>query len=175
MSKPRAKHKLTDNQIAEKIKQVTFFKDYAHNTEVIRHIVELCEIRSFRKGSTIIREGEQGDELFIILTGSIDIIKKTMQNEEYVVTSLDSASGGVYVGEIALIDHDRRSATVEAQTDCECIVLKRDKFLQFGDRYPEIGLNITRLIARQLSQKLRKSSGDVVTLFSALVEEISSI
>ena len=79
------------------------------------------------------------------------------------------------MGEIALIDHDRRSASVEAKTDCECIVLNRDSFLKFGNEYPVIGLNITRAIAQQLSQKLRKSSTDVITLFSALVEEISAI
>ena len=162
-------------EIPEKLKEVSFFKQYSDNSDVIQHIASLCDVRFFKKGSSIIREGEQGDELFIILNGKIDILKTTLQNEKYVVTSLDAAMGGLYVGEIALIDHDRRSATVEARTDCECVVLNRDRFLKFGDDFPEIGLNITRAIARQLSQQLRKSSGDVITLFSALVEEISSI
>ncbi len=163
------------SEVAEKIKEVYFFKQYENDSDVINDIATLCEIRFFKKGSTIIREGEQGDELFIILKGEIDILKTTLQNEKYVVTSLNSKAGGVYVGEIALIDHDRRSASVEAKTDCECIVLNRDSFLKFGNEYPVIGLNITRAIAQQLSQKLRKSSTDVITLFSALVEEISAI
>ena len=163
------------SEVAEKIKEVYFFKQYENDSDVINDIAALCEIRFFKKGSTIIREGEQGDELFIILKGEIDILKTTLQNEKYVVTSLNSKAGGVYVGEIALIDHDRRSASVEAKTDCECIVLNRDSFLKFGNEYPVIGLNITRAIAQQLSQKLRKSSTDVITLFSALVEEISAI
>lgn len=166
---------LSLTEVADKLKEVSFFKQYQNNKEVIRHIAALCDLRFFKKGSTIIREGDQGDELFIILKGKIDILKTTLQKEKYVVTSLDSEMGGVYVGEIALIDHDKRSATVEAKTDCECIVLNRETFLKFGDDYPEIGLNITRAIARQLSQKLRKSSGDVITLFSALVEEISAV
>ena len=163
------------SEVAEKIKEVYFFKQYENDSDVINDIATLCEIRFFKKGSTIIREGEQGDELFIILKGEIDILKTTLQNEKYVVTSLNSKAGGVYVGEIALIDHDRRSASVEAKTDCECIVLNRESFLKFGNEYPVIGLNITRAIAQQLSQKLRKSSTDVITLFSALVEEISAI
>ncbi len=175
MIKKNSKKKFSDTEVAEKLKEVSFFKHYADNSEVILHIAELCNIRFFKKGSTIINEGEQGDELFIVLKGKIDILKTTLQNEKYVVTSLDAGRGSVYVGEIALIDHDRRSATVEAKTDCECIVLNRDAFIKFGDTYPEIGLNITRAIARQLSIQLRKSSGDVITLFSALVEEIASI
>lgn len=159
--------------IEKKIKEIPFFKKYSTNDKIIKNIVKLCSFRTFKKGSAIINEGEQGDELFIILQGEIDIIKKTMQNEKYVVTTLDARNGGVYVGELALIDNDKRSATVEAKTDCECLVLNRENFEKFGDMYPEIGLNITRAIAVQLSQKLRKTGSDVITLFSALVEEIS--
>ncbi len=162
-----------NEDIEKKLIQIPFFKKYSDNEEIIKTIVSLCEVRNFKKGASIINEGEQGDELFIILNGEIDIIKKTMQNEKYVVTSLNANMGGLYVGELALIDSDKRSATVEAKTDCECLVLKRDNFIKFGDQYPEVGLNITRVIATQLSQKLRKTGADVITLFSALVEEIA--
>jgi CRP-like cAMP-binding protein len=161
------------SEVEKKLIDIPFFKKYAGNDVIIKNIVNLCEIRNFKKGSAIIVEGEQGDELYIVLKGEIDIIKKTMQNEKYVVTTLSADKGGVYVGELALIDNDKRSATVEAKTDCECLVLNRDTFIKFGDAYPEIGLNITRAIATQLSQKLRKTGSDVITLFSALVEEIS--
>lgn len=159
--------------IEKKLIEIPFFKKYENNEAIINTIVKLCDIRNFKKGSTIINEGEQGDELFIIIEGEIEIIKRTMQNEKYVVTTCNAATGSVYVGELALIDNDKRSATVEAKTDCECLVLNRDNFTKFGDQYPEIGLNITRAIATQLSQKLRKTGADVITLFSALVEEIA--
>jgi len=162
-----------DSDIEKKLIEIPFFKKYASNEEIIKAIVKLCEVRNFKKGSTIINEGEHGDELFIMLNGEIDIIKRTMQNQKYVVTSLNANKGGLYVGELALIDNDKRSATVEAKTDCECLVLNRDNFIKFGDQYPEVGLSITRIIAAQLSQKLRKTGADVITLFSALVEEIS--
>ncbi len=159
--------------IENKLLEISFFKKYVGDKDIIKKIVKLCDVRNFKKGTAIIKEGEQGDELFILLEGEIDIIKRTMQNEKYVVTTLNASMGGVYVGELALIDNDKRSATVEAKTDCECLVLNRDNFIKFGDEYPHIGLNITRAIATQLSQKLRKTGADVITLFSALVEEIA--
>ncbi len=159
--------------IIDKMKEIVFFKQYANDDDTIKCIIDICDARVFPKGSVIIKEGDKGDELFIILKGTIDIKKRTLQKEEYVVNTISADTGGVYVGELALIDQDKRSATVEAKTDCECIVLKRDKFLEFGNMYPDIGLNITRAIATQLSQKLRKTSHDLITLFSALVEEIS--
>ena len=168
------KRSVVNNSITvDKLRSIPFFTKYKNDDNVIRSIISLCEFKKFRKGSTIIKEGDQGDELFIVLKGEIVILKTTLQNEKYVVTSLNSDTGNVFVGELGLIDRDRRSATVEAKTDCECMVLKRNRFIQFGDENPEIGLNITRAIAQELSLKLRKTGTDVITLFSALVEEIT--
>jgi voltage-gated potassium channel Kch len=91
---------------------------------------------------------------------------------EYTVTTLNSGMGGIYVGELGLIDRDTRSASVIARSDCECLEIKRKKFLKFGNENPLIGLEITRSIAKIISSKLRKANTDVITLFSALVEEI---
>jgi CRP-like cAMP-binding protein len=169
----KKKDSLTDSNIENKLKSIPFFTRYRDNDSVIKSIGNICEVKNFKRGATIIKEGDQGDELFIVLKGEIDILKTTLQKEKYVVTSLNSDTGDVFVGELALIDRDRRSATVEAKTDCECLVLKRNNFIKFGDENPEIGLNITRAIAVELSQKLRKTGTDVITLFSALVEEIT--
>lgn len=170
---PKLNGVVDDIEILKKLKEVSFFNMYADNDEVIKKIANMCTRKKIKKGNTIIEEGDFGDELYIILKGQIDIIKKTLQNEEYTVTTLNADMGGICVGELALIDNDRRSASVTAETECECLVLNRDKFIQFGDKHPDIGLNITRAIASQLSSSLRKSNSDVITLFSALVEEIS--
>ncbi len=159
--------------VLNKLKEVQFFKMYAHDDAVIKKIAELCSRKTFKKGRAIIEEGESGDELFIFLNGEIEIVKETLQNEPYTITTFDANTGGVYVGEFALIDNDRRSATVIAKTDCECLVIKREKFIRFGNINPEVGLNVTRAIARQLSLMLRKTNADIITLFSALVEEIA--
>ena len=162
-----------DPSILKKISEVSFFKMFSNDSEVIQKIAAMCTARSFRKGKTIIEEGDYGDELFILLSGEIDIIKKTLQNERYLVTTLNAGMGGINVGELALIDNDQRSASVVAKTNCEALVICRNDFIRFGDENPSIGLAVTRALARQLSINLRKTSADVITLFSALVEEIS--
>lgn len=164
---------LNDEVILKRLKEVSFFQMYADNDDVISKIAQICTKKTFKKGSYLIKEGDYGDTLYIILSGKIDVLKKTLQNEKYTVTTLHAEMGGLSVGELALIDNDQRSATVYATTDCECLIITRNDFIKFGDENPEIGLNITRVIASQLSSKLRKSNSDVITLFSALVEEIS--
>lgn len=170
---PLFNNEFNDQEIFSKLKEVQLFKVYADREDVIKKIAEMCSHEKFKQGAAIINEGSFGDELYIILKGEIEIVKQTLQNEKYTVTTLSAAMGGIYVGELALIDNDRRSASVLAKTDCECLVVKRDRFIKFGDENPEIGLNITRAIASQLSSKLRKTGSDVITLFSALVEEIA--
>jgi CRP/FNR family transcriptional regulator, cyclic AMP receptor protein len=163
-----------DDVIIGKLKQVSFFSMFENDDETIARIAGMCNRRFFSAGKYIIREGDYGDELFIAVSGEIEIIKNTLQNEEYTVTTFYADEGGVNFGEIALIDNDRRSASVLAKTDCECLVITRDDFIKFGDENPRAGLEITRAIASQLCGNLRKSNSDIITLFSALVEEISA-
>jgi CRP/FNR family transcriptional regulator, cyclic AMP receptor protein len=164
----------SDDVILQKLKQVSFFSMFENDDEIITRIADMCSRRVFGAGKYIIREGDYGDELFIALSGEIEIIKNTLQNEEYTVTTFYADEGGVNFGEIALIDNDRRSASVLAKTECECLVINRDDFIKFGDENPRAGLEITRSIASQLCGNLRKSNTDIITLFSALVEEISA-
>lgn len=167
---------INEIDILSKIRKVEFFKEFKDNDEVIEKIAGLCSQHHYVKGNYIIKEGDFGDELFIVIGGTIEIAKKTMQDEEYTVIALDANNrGGITVGEIALIDNDRRSASVIACTDCDCLTVNRQDFLKFGDDNPRVGLGITRAIASQLARSLRKSNTDVITLFSALVEEIAEI
>ncbi|MBN2160444.1 MAG: cyclic nucleotide-binding domain-containing protein [Spirochaetes bacterium] len=159
--------------ILGKLKEVPFFSMLANDIDMMRKIAGMCRRRMYRSGKYIIREGDYGDELFILLSGIINIVKNTMQNEEYMVTTMNADIGSINVGEMALIDNDRRSASVLAQTDCDCLVITREDFIKFGDENPTAGLTVTRSLARQLSANLRKSNTDIITLFSALVEEIS--
>ena len=169
----RNKLSVDEDLVIRKLKEVSFFSVFGNDREMMTKLAGLCGHKSFPSGKYIIREGHFGDELFIILNGEIEIIKNTLQNEPYTVTTLSSDAGCVYVGELALIDNDRRSASVMASTDCDCLLINRDDFIRFGDDNPLAGLAITRIIATQLAEKIRKANTDVITLFSALVDEVS--
>ena len=144
------------------------FSELSKDDEAIQLIKNICTTRRIQKGKMIIEEDSIGDELFIIVSGEIDILKKTLQDEKYTVTTLKADMGGIYVGELALIDNDKRSATVLANTDCHCIVINRKDFINLGNRYPEIGLKVTRAIARQISRRPEKDQfRRNHTLFSA--------
>ena len=155
------------------LKKIVLFEDFKDDPAVLRKINELFVEKKARKGSVIIKEGDVGDELYIIKNGSVRIEKNTLQNEPYTVVQL-TADQHVFFGEIGLLLHDTRSATVVAEENSTFLVTNRSKFLKFGEREPLVALKITRQIAQILAKRLQKTNQDVVTLFSALVTEIDS-
>ncbi len=170
-------HKASQEEITsaiiEKLKKISIFKQISDNEEAMRLVADSLSIKEAHAGENVIVEGEEGDELFIINNGTVEIMKKTLENDFYTVVKLDESSNAFF-GELALLDNDKRSATVKADTNCEFLVMSRSNFIKLGDKNPSIGLIITREIAKILSNRLRKSGDDVITLFKALVNEIGS-
>jgi CRP-like cAMP-binding protein len=139
------------------------------DADALAHLAEVCSLRNARAGETLIREGEHGDCLFVLVAGRTRTEKRTPSGDLWTVRIHEQ--GGVF-GELSLLDRDIRSATVVAEADCTLLVIDRDGFQAFGDLYPVAGLLVTRRLAERLASRLRKANEDVVTLFSALVHEL---
>ncbi len=158
--------------IRERLANISIFEDIAGSDERIAKISRKLKRQSYKKGEPIISEGEEGDTLHILNHGSVRILRNTLDSESFALVNLD-AGQNVFFGEIALIDSDRRSATVIALTDCETLTLSRQDYLSLCEEDPYIGYKITFRIAMRIAESLRKSSRDLMTLYQALVDEIS--
>lgn len=157
----------------ETLKEVSIFKPFADKPEELKIIAKIMGFKRAKAGTAIIKEGEFGDTLYILEKGAVNILKRTMEKEEYTVVRLESKKGLIiFFGELALLDNDKRSATVMADTDCSLHVIHRKDFIKLGDKYPHLGLPITREISTILASRLRKASEDIIVLFEALVGEV---
>jgi len=88
-------------------------------------IAQLLKQEYYKRGDTIVREGESGNTFYIIQTGTVDILKAGMNND------LPITSVGVkdFFGEKALLSDDVRAATVVASSDVVvCYVMTRGDF-----------------------------------------------
>ena len=159
------------NEIVEKLKQISIFADVKDKPEALKIFAQGMEIRRYNRGQKIIVEGEDGDEMFILYKGAVEISKNTFDKEMYTVTRLNSDQNAFF-GELAMLDNDSRSATVVAIDQCELLVLSKEKFFEIGNTHPTLGLLITRQISQILGMRLRRANKDVITLFEALVTEI---
>ncbi len=137
--------------------------------EALDQLAGACAIRTARAGEAIIREGDEGDCLFVVVEGRLRTEKRTPSGDLWTVRFLER--GDVF-GELALLNATIRSASVVAEADCTLLVITRECFERFGDRQPAAGLIVTRRLAERLASSLRKATDDAVTLFSALVQEI---
>jgi len=155
----------------EKLKKVSIFEAIKEDPSALDQFAGMMELRHVPRGQAIIKEGDEGDEMFILFKGTVEVCKNTLAKDLYTVVKL-SAEQNAFFGELAMIDNDRRSATVVASTECDVLVINKQHFLELGNKNSKIGLLITRKISEILGQRLRRANQDMVTLYEALVGEI---
>jgi CRP/FNR family cyclic AMP-dependent transcriptional regulator len=153
------------------LSNIPVFAEIRDNPEHMKRLAEICRVRSYPRNGVIIREGDMGSEMFIVFSGSVEIRKRTRAGDDYTVLFL-GARDRAFFGELALVDDDRRSATIIAREDSEFLVISKEDFLALGNEFPTIGLPITRAIARIIASRWRKTTQDMLTIFDALVNEV---
>jgi CRP-like cAMP-binding protein len=155
------------------LKEITLFKDLP--MEKIRKIVNILRRVTFAESEIIMKEGDSGDTMYIILEGSVEVAKSLvmgdMDDEDVgknkVFTILDGRQHAVF-GEIALLEELRRTATIKAITNCVLYEIKKDDFLKLAEDDYELGYRILLNIARVVSARLRKADEETVKLTTAL-------
>jgi CRP/FNR family cyclic AMP-dependent transcriptional regulator len=100
------------------------------------------DFRTFAAGETIFREGERGDELYVVRSGKVQI-----RVGDRVIETLGEHS---IFGEMALIDDAPRSATAIAASDAELVPVGQKQFLFLVTQTPHFALNVMRVLARRL-------------------------
>lgn len=114
------------------------------------------ERREFAAGDELVREGEPGEELFILARGSASVYLRLPG--ESVSERLVTFSPGTIFGEIALLDSETRSATVVSDADSVCYVLSRRVFEGWvGERHP-VALKLLTNLGRELGMRLRRAN-----------------
>src|SRR5581483_7849949 len=89
--------------------------------------------RSYRRGEVVFHQGDPGDSLLIIESGTLKVVVYSDSGDETVLAILGP---GEFVGELALIDGEARSATVQAIEPVEALSLHRDDFLRVVRSHP---------------------------------------
>jgi CRP/FNR family cyclic AMP-dependent transcriptional regulator len=160
-----------NEQVVEKLKRISLFEKIKDRPDAMGRLAAIGRPRRFGANATIFLEGDKGSEMYIVLRGAVQILKKTRAGDDYTVAKL-AAEMNIFFGELALIDDDTRSATVKATEETECLVISKTDFVRLGDEHPEIALPVTQAIARIISSRTRKTTQDMLTIFDALVNEV---
>ncbi|MGD8367079.1 MAG: Npt1/Npt2 family nucleotide transporter [Desulfobacterales bacterium] len=110
-------------------------------------------------GEIVIREGEPGETLYLIIKGEVSVIKGLGSDNEI---ELDRIRAGDYFGEMALFEDIERTASIKTISDSRLLVLHKLEFKQIVREYPQIALEICKVLSlriRRLHQKIKEKKG----------------
>ncbi|MCW3837379.1 cyclic nucleotide-binding domain-containing protein [Sphingomonas canadensis] len=134
----------------------------------LAEVLDTSEIMTVRAGQPILKEGDEGQDIFVIRVGSM-IVEKAIGGRQVFLNYLPAGS---YVGEMAMIAGGRRTATVKAAVKSEVIQLKGEAFLKLLAARPRLAEKLRGdMAARQninaFIESRKDSFSGAVDLYSA--------
>jgi len=115
----------------------------------IRGIAQICTERSFKAGDILIKQGEQGIGLFIIMSGKVRIEKSDAGGKQ---VELATNGPGEILGEMAVLDGAPRTATVTAVEPTDCLILASWEFNSFLKAHPEVAIDILPIVVKRFRE-----------------------
>ncbi len=150
---------------------VALFSGIQDNEMALQELALKMSLISYQTGDYICREGELGDAFYILVEGSISIFKQTPDGDLFKVAAV-KGKDLPGIGEGGLIGSEARSATIQCDSPCTCVLLSREKFEEYIQKFPSWGLSIYKNIARALIKRLSKMNTDLMLLHKALTREV---
>jgi CRP-like cAMP-binding protein len=111
----------------------------------------LLQRRVFAPGEFVFREGDPGNELYVIAQGTASVRREEGPRSTRLVTFGE----GTVFGEMALLDARPRSASVQADGELVCYAMPRAAFDQVVERHQAIAVKLLTSLARELGRRLR--------------------
>jgi len=140
--------------------KVDLFKERGLSAAEMKLLATFSTEERFGAGSTVFREGDKGDKLYIVLDGRIRISKFIPGVGEEALTVLDR---GDFFGEMALIDEKARSADAKAhETDATVLSIDRATLNEILSMDPHASLQFLNLLCRMISRRLREINDKIV-------------
>lgn len=135
------------------------------NEAQLQSIVGISGVIQFGQDSTIFKEGDIGEELYLIVKGKVRITRQyPLGGDE----TLDELEDGAAFGEMAVIGDDVvRSATARAASRCELLILKRQPFRQLLHTDRDLAYTVLWNVLKQVSARLRATNDKVMMFLAA--------
>ncbi len=115
----------------------------------IKGIAGICTERTFKSGEYLMKQGEDGIGLVIILSGKVHIQKTGADGKQ--VEIAENGAGDI-MGEMTVFDGAPRSASVIASEETQCLVLAAWEFNAFLKTHPEVALALLPIVVKRFRE-----------------------
>lgn len=134
-----------------------FFEMYDNEIE---KIVQSSYVASFSPGEFVVKDGEEGDEIYVVLEGQLVVEKKT---PEGILKIMTLEKGDVF-GEMVLLDEKIRSADIKTVKQGDILELKYNQIFELFKKEPRVFGLLLLNMSRMLAKRLRSTNKIIVGL-----------
>ena len=118
----------------------------------LKQVAAIAEEDVFSDGEVLAYEGEQGDALFVIVSGEVRVCRSKDEQEVEVARR----KSGEYVGELSIVNRVPRNATLIAAGDVRALCIDQKSFEGLIRERPEVSLFIIQVLSKRLNELMGK-------------------
>ncbi|MBX7230726.1 MAG: cyclic nucleotide-binding domain-containing protein [Bdellovibrionales bacterium] len=133
----------------------------------LKFVKEMVHVRNYRPGEVVFRQGEIGVGMYLIASGSVDILvegipAEKLEKQTVFVTRLGA---GDFFGELSLVEENgRRTATAVSSIETKLIGFFKPDLLEIVERNPSTGVKIVTRLSEVLGKRLKETTVKVTEL-----------
>lgn len=137
-----------ERQIMTDLRQIDFLRDL--RDDELRLLLPGVTVLKFGAGEVIVREGDQGDSLYMIRRGAVAVFATGGEGKQ---VHLRDLAPPAFFGEMALMTGEPRTATIRARADAELLEVGRDAFTELFKSHPESAARMGEVIALRMNER----------------------
>ena len=124
--------------------------------EILGQVVKQVKYRQYFPQDVIVWQGQPSTSLFLIVNGIVAVKQRHREGEQILAYLMSGNS----FGEVGILENQPRSATVQALSEVDVLVIQRDDFLDILERHAKVGIALARVLGSYLLKTNRRKSGD---------------
>ncbi len=113
----------------------------------LQKIAEISHLKKYKKDEDIFSEGEEGDALYILISGVVKVFRTSSDGR---IKTLALLQKGDFLGEMAILEKEIRSANVRAVEDAEMLVINKRDFAASLAGNPQLAFRIMETLCARL-------------------------
>jgi PAS domain S-box-containing protein len=123
----------------ETLRSTCMLDEIINNPDLDKHL------KSYKRGHIILLEGDDSQDLYILVSGELEILRGNKKISEIGET-------GALFGDMSFLLRSKRTATVKAKTDVKALCISKEEITSFLRKYPDVAREIAKLLAKRLDE-----------------------
>lgn len=148
-----------DDHTIKKIRSLFLFE--LLTLQELEEIVNISSEKTCTTGDRLFSEKDEGDSMFVIISGTVKIVKEENGGEKEIIT----LRNGDFFGEISLFERVPRTAGAVILEDTSLLEIHRDEFGELISRMPHLGIKIFYRIIQEMGKRLQRMNIQSDNLF----------